>query len=305
MPSRRISTNTNTNTISRFEEGVETEVVSIGTLQRSDDASEADTCNRISNYCFVFISYLFIVFMFPFVICFCFKVVLQYQRVVIFRLGKVSGCKGPGLIFINPFITKLRLVDLRTTSYEIRDKTIMTLSAITVTVTAVVFYRILDSRKVVNSIKDIHDSVKLLAESSTEAVLRTKHVGDILEHGDQICEVIHHYIREQSADWGVFIERFEIKKLEVPDELQRALTAETMASCEMYAKLIQLDAEKKVYEFVNEAVNRLDKSPQAYHLLNLITLKDLMSSNMKPSLNFSLSPPNYQSWMQAQRSGTL
>lgn len=293
MPAR-VAQNTNTNTVSRFEEGVESEVVSIENAKYEKEST--DGCSQVCRVFVIILSTILLFLLFPFIFCFCIKVILHYQRIVIFRLGKLEGSKGPGLIFINPLITTYRLVDLRTTTYEIHDKDIMTLSAITVTVDAVLFYRILDSRKAVLSVDNVHLSVAELIETVVESVMRGKHLGDILERGDATCEVIHQLMREQSDNWGVFIERFEIKRLEVPDELQKALTAETLASCESYAKMVQLETERKTYAFVNESVKFIDKSPYAYHLLDLITLKDITSGNMKPSVNVSLFSPDLRNY---------
>merc|ERR1719370_999592 len=149
----------------------------------------------------------------PFSLCVCFKVVQEYERAVIFRIGRLlpGGAKGPGIFFVLPCIESYQKVDLRTITLGVPPQELLTKDSVTVSVDAVVYYRVSNAIVSVTNVKDTHHSTKLLAQTSLRNILGTKNLHEILSDRDSISGSMQVALDEATGPWGIKVERVEIK----------------------------------------------------------------------------------------------
>merc|ERR1711872_27871 len=160
-----------------------------------------------------FFSYLFVFLTFPISIWFCVKVVQEYERAVIFRLGRLTagGAKGPGLFFIVPCIDTYRCVDLRTGAFDVPPQEILTRDSVTVTVDAVVYYQVSNPLAAICNNDDFNRSTRLLAATTLRNVLGTRNLSEILSERESIGQSMHNSLEEATNPWGIHVDRVEIK----------------------------------------------------------------------------------------------
>lgn len=220
------------------------------------------------------ISILLVLVTLPFSLCYCVKVVQEYERAVIFRLGRLKkgGASGPGLFFILPCIDNYRCVDLRTVSYEVPPQEMLSRDSVTVSVDAVCFYKISNPLAAVCNVGNYTHSTNLLVATSLRNVLGTKTLAEILSERETICHVMEHILDEATRPWGVKVERVEIKDVRVPVQLQRAMAAEAEAAREARAKVVAAEGEQKASTHLKEAALVLEESKSALQLRYLQTL---------------------------------
>ncbi|XP_022251513.1 band 7 protein AGAP004871-like isoform X2 [Limulus polyphemus] len=223
------------------------------------------------------VSILLIIVTFPFSFLFCIKVVQEYERAVIFRLGRLlrGGAKGPGIFFIIPCIDTYCKVDLRTVSFDVPPQEILSKDSVTVAVDAVVYYRISNATISVTNVEDYGRSTRLLAATTLRNVLGTKNLSDILSERESISHVMQTSLDEGTDPWGVKVERVEMKDVRLPVQLQRAMAAEAEASREARAKLIAAEGEQKASRALREASEVIADSPAALQLRYLQTLNSI------------------------------
>ncbi|XP_076359973.1 band 7 protein AGAP004871-like [Tachypleus tridentatus] len=228
-------------------------------------------------YIVIAISLLLILCTFPFSLAFCIKVVQEYERSVIFRLGRLlrGGAKGPGLFFIIPCIDTYHKVDLRTVSFDVPPQEVLSKDSVTVTVDAVVYYRIRNATIAVTNIEDYGRSTRLLAATTLRNVLGIKYLSEILSERESISHVMQESLDEGTDPLGVKVERVEMKDVRLPVQLQRAMAAEAEASREARAKLIAAEGEQKASRALREASEVISDSPAALQLRYLQTLNSI------------------------------
>ncbi|XP_013782355.2 band 7 protein AGAP004871-like isoform X2 [Limulus polyphemus] len=225
-------------------------------------------------YILTAISILLIVATFPFSFIFCVKVVQEYERAVIFRLGRLvrGGAKGPGIFFIIPCIDTYCKVDLRTVSFDVPPQEILSKDSVTVAVDAVVYYRISNATIAVSNVEDYGHSTRLLAATTLRNVLGTKNLSEILSERESISHVMQANLDEATDPWGVKVERVEIKDVRLPVQLQRAMATEAEAAREARAKVIAAEGEQRASRALREASEVIADSPSALQLRYLQTL---------------------------------
>ncbi|CAF0771074.1 unnamed protein product [Didymodactylos carnosus] len=233
-----------------------------------------------SGYCFhvlIILSYVLVVITFPLSLCFCMKVVQEYERAVIFRLGRIlaNGARGPGLFFILPCIDTYSKVDLRTVTFDVPPQEILTKDSVTVAVDAVVYFRIFNAVISITNVEDAAKSTKLLAATTLRNVLGTKTLQEILAERDKIDTVIQTSLDEATDPWGVKVERVEVKDVRLPVALQKAMAAEAEASRDARAKIIAAEGEMKASRGLKEAGDIINESPIAMQLRYLQTLTQI------------------------------
>ncbi|CAL1278319.1 unnamed protein product [Larinioides sclopetarius] len=234
-------------------------------------------------------SYLIIIITFPVSLLFCVKVVQEYERAVIFRLGRLmkGGAKGPGIFFIIPCIDTYCKVDLRTVSFDVPPQEtkrsrksremawILSKDSVTVAVDAVVYYRISNATIAVSNVEDYGHSTRLLAATTLRNVLGTKNLSEILSERESISHVMQSSLDEATDPWGVKVERVEIKDVRLPVQLQRAMAAEAEAAREARAKVIAAEGEQRASRALKEAAEVIADSPSALQLRYLQTLNSI------------------------------
>ncbi|RWS01471.1 band 7 protein-like isoform X2 [Dinothrombium tinctorium] len=201
-------------------------------------------------------------------------VVQEYERAVIFRLGRLvrGGAAGPGIFFIIPCIDTYSKVDLRTVSFDVPPQEILSRDSVTVAVDAVVYFRISNATVAVSNVEDYARSTRLLAATTLRNVLGTKNLSEILSERESISHVMQSNLDEATDPWGVKVERVEIKDVRLPVQLQRAMAAEAEATREARAKVIAAEGEKSASRALKEAADVIADSSSALQLRYLQTL---------------------------------
>merc|ERR1712001_262248 len=237
----------------------------------SDDESAGGKC--VAGLIWV-ISIILICCTFPFSLCVCVRMVQEYERAVIFRLGRVKkgGAVGPGLFFIVPCMDQITVTDLRTISFDVPPQEILTKDSVTVAVDAVVYYKIVNPMSAVCAVQDYAKSTKLLASTTLRTLLGTRNLAEILSDREHIAREILQHLDSATDPWGIQVERVEVKDVRLPQQLQRAMAAEAEASREARAKVIAAEGEQKASKALKEASDIISESPAALQLRYLQTL---------------------------------
>jgi len=240
----------------------------------SNESSGAGKCIEGFIWC---ISMLLICCTFPFSLCVCMKQVQEYERAVIFRLGraKKGGAQGPGLFFIIPCMDNISVVDLRTITFDVPPQEILSKDSVTVAVDAVVYYKIRDPMAAVCNVQDAAKSTRLLASTTLRNILGTKTLAEILSDREVIGESLLTQLDTATDPWGIEVERVEIKDVRLPQQLQRAMAAEAEAARDARAKVIAAEGEQKASRSLKEASDILSDSPAALQLRYLQTLTNI------------------------------
>lgn len=238
---------------------------------------EDDGCGSCVSMLLTGLSMLLICLTFPFSLCVTVKMVQEYERAVIFRLGRVrrGGAVGPGLFFIIPCIDTIQVVDLRTISFDVPPQEILTKDSVTVAVDAVVYYKISNPMAAVCNVANFAQSTRLLASTTLRNILGTKTLQEILSDRDSTALVILAQLDQATDPWGIRVERVEVKDVRLPQNLQRAMAAEAEASREARAKVIAAEGEQKASRALKEASDIISQSSSALQLRYLQTLTQI------------------------------
>ncbi|XP_015603721.1 band 7 protein AGAP004871 isoform X3 [Cephus cinctus] len=240
------------------------------------DGSQIDAMTRFIEVLAILGSFLLLLITLPFSLCFAFKVVQEYERAVVFRMGRLRGePQGPGTFFILPCVDNCVLVDLRTVSFDVPPQEILTKDSVTVSVDAVVYYRIKEPLNAVVKIANYSHSTRLLAASTLRTVLGTRSLAEILSERETISHTMQASLDEATDPWGVKVERVEIKDVRLPVQLQRAMAAEAEAAREARAKVIAAEGEMRASQALKEASDVISRSPAALQLRYLQTLNSI------------------------------
>jgi len=246
------------------------------------DESEAEPEDPgIAAFFLTALSVLLIVITIPFSLCFVIKVVTEYERAVIFRLGRLrkGGSKGPGIFTVIPCIDTYKCVDLRTVSFDVPPQEILSRDSVTVAVDAVVYFNVIDAEQALCSVDDFSHSTRLLAATTLRNVLGTKNLAEILSERETISHIMQTSLDEATDPWGVKVERVEIKDVRLPVQLQRAMAAEAEAAREARAKVIAAEGEQKASFALKEAAEVIQESPSALQLRYLQTLNSIAAEH--------------------------
>lgn len=228
-------------------------------------------------YLITFLSIVLVVVTIPFSLCFAVKVVQEYERVVIFRLGRLlsGGARGPGIFFIVPCVDSYQKVDMRTLTFDVPPQEILTKDSVTVHVDAIMYYKVYNAICAISNVDDYSQSTRLLAATTLRNVLGTKNLGDILSERESIANMMQATLDEATDPWGVKVERVEVKDVRLPQQLQRAMAAEAEAAREARAKVIAAEGEHKASRALAHAATVIAASPAALQLRYLQTLTSI------------------------------
>ncbi|KAI1298121.1 Mechanosensory protein 2 [Halotydeus destructor] len=224
-----------------------------------------------------FFSVLLIIITFPISLLYTIKVVQEYQRAVIFRLGRIrpGGARGPGIFFIIPCIDEYRKVDLRVVTFDVPSQEILSRDSVTVAVDAVVYYRISNAVAAITNVENYKTSTQLVAQTTLRNVLGTKNLSEVLSDRESISKAMQITLDETTDPWGIKVERVELKDVRLPVQMQRAMAAEAEASREARAKVIAAEGEQKASRALKEASDIIMDSPAALQLRYLQTLNTI------------------------------
>jgi regulator of protease activity HflC (stomatin/prohibitin superfamily) len=200
------------------------------------------------------------------------KILREYERGVIFRLGRLIGAKGPGLIFIIPGVDKLLRISLRTVALEIPPQDVITRDNVSIKVNAVAYFRVVDPNKAVVEVENYLYATSQLAQTTLRSVIGQFQLDELLSERDKINLELQDIMDRNTAPWGIKVSLVETKQVDLPPEMQRAIARQAEAEREKRAKVIHAEGEAQAAEKLAEAANIISKYPAAIHLRFLQTI---------------------------------
>jgi regulator of protease activity HflC (stomatin/prohibitin superfamily) len=203
------------------------------------------------------------------------KIVQEYERGVIFRLGRLSGAKGPGLFFIIPLVDRMVKVGLRVITLDIPAQEAITRDNVTVRVNAVAYFRVVDPSSAIVQVEDYQRATFQIAQTSLRSVLGQSDLDELLIHRDQINQKLQQIIDEQTEPWGIKVSIVEVKDVELPDTMKRAMARQAEAEREKRAKVIHAEGEYNAAQRLQDAAAVISKQPAALQLRYLQTLTEI------------------------------
>ncbi len=205
------------------------------------------------------------------------KVVTEYERGVIFRLGRLVGAKGPGLFLIVPFIDRMVKVDLRVVTMDVPSQEVITKDNVTVRVNAVVFFRVVDPESSVVKVLDHIRATSQISQTTLRNVLGQSELDELLAQREKLNQMLQKIIDEHTDPWGVKVSAVEIKDVELAEEMKRSMAAQAEAERLRRAKIINAEGELQASEKLTQAAHVIGSEPTAIQLRYLSTLADIAS----------------------------
>ncbi len=207
------------------------------------------------------------------------RIVREYERGVIFRLGRLVGAKGPGLFFIIPIVDTMVKVDLRTITLDVPPQEVITHDNVPANVNAVVYFRVMDSQAAVVEVVDFIEATRQISMTTLRSVLGRAELDEILGEREKLNRQLQEIIDEHTDPWGIKVITVEIKDVKIPQEMQRAIAAQAEAERARRSKIIHAQAELQAAEKLSQAADIMNRSPGALQLRYLETLSDISSEN--------------------------
>lgn len=205
------------------------------------------------------------------------KILAEYERGVVFRLGRLINVKGPGIIFLIPFVDRMVKVDLRTITMDVPVQEVMTKDNITVKVNAVCYFRVLDPNKAVTAVQNFIVATSQISQTSMRSVVGQVHLDDLLSERDQLNSKLQKIIDQQTDPWGIKVSIVELKDVQIPENMQRAMAQQAEAERERRAKIINAEGELQASQKLAEAAQVLSRDPGAMQLRYLQTAREMAS----------------------------
>jgi regulator of protease activity HflC (stomatin/prohibitin superfamily) len=206
-----------------------------------------------------------------------FRIVQQYEKGVVFRFGRVVGERDPGLRMVVPLIDRLYHADLQVVTLGLEPQQVITKDSVSLGIQVVVYYRVVDATMSIVEIEDAPSAIQQLGQAIMRRVMGQRTLEELLEHGEQVTTSIRNELEEAATDWGLRITRIELKDIDLPDGMRRAMAAKAEASREADAKVIGAEGEKSSAAILKEAADQL--SPTALRLRELQVMREIGSEN--------------------------
>jgi len=226
-----------------------------------------------SGICFVGLGALFVVY----ILWSGIKLIYQYERGVVFTLGKYGGVREPGLTLIVPIIQGMRKIDMRIKTADIPRQEVMTKDNIPMLVNAVVYFKVVDPEAVIIKIEDYVFAVRQFTQAALRDVIGNSEMDAVLTERENIAESIKKIVDSETSGWGVDVESIKIQEVELPAEMKRAMAKQAEAERERRAMIINSEGELTASDNLRKAAENLSKSPGALHLRTLQTIRDIAS----------------------------
>ncbi len=203
------------------------------------------------------------------------KILMEYERGVIFFLGKFQTVKGPGLIIVIPLVQKMLRVNLQTVTMEVPAQDVITRDNVSVKVTAVIFFRVVDPQRAILAVQDYLYSTSQIAQTTLRSVLGQSQLDELLSKREEINVVLQRIIDQQTEPWGVKVSAVEVKNVDLPQEMLRAIAKQAEAERERRAKVIHAEGEFQAAQKLFEAADIIGRNPIALQLRFLQTLVEV------------------------------
>ena len=207
------------------------------------------------------------------------RILREYERGVIFFLGRFQKVKGPGLIIVIPLIQKMVRVDLRVITFDIPTQDIISRDNVTVRVSAVLYFRVVDPERAIIQVEQFFEATSQLAQTTLRSVLGQHDLDEMLSQRDKLNAHIQNILDEQTASWGIKVTNVEIKHIDLNESMIRAIAKQAEAERERRAKVIHAEGELQASKKLFEAAEIMSKNPQTLQLRYLQTLNDISSEN--------------------------
>ncbi len=207
------------------------------------------------------------------------RILREYERGVIFRLGRLIAQKGPGLILLIPFIDQMVRIDLRTVTLNVPPQEIITKDNVTVRVNAVAYFRVIDPNKAITEVENFLLATSQISQTTLRSVLGKAELDALLAERERLNTDLQQIIDEQTEPWGVKVSTVEVKDVELPAEMQRAIARQAEAERERRAKVIAADGEFQASEKLSQAANIMSENPATLQLRYLQTLVEIGVNN--------------------------
>jgi regulator of protease activity HflC (stomatin/prohibitin superfamily) len=203
------------------------------------------------------------------------NILKEYERGVLFRLGRLAGVKGPGLVFIIPFIDRLRVVELRVVTLDVPTQEAITRDNVTVKVNAVVYFRVLDPAAAIVNVEDYKRATWNIAQTTLRNVLGQSDLDEVLAHRERINQKLQQIIDEATEPWGIKVGIVEVKDVELPESMKRSMARQAEAEREKRAKIIHASGEFEAAQQLQEAAHTIAQEPVTIQLRYLQTLTEI------------------------------
>ena len=207
------------------------------------------------------------------------RILREYERGVIFRLGKLLGAKGPGLIFLIPIVDRMVRMDLRVVTIDVPRQEVMTRDNVPVSVDAVLYFRVIDPQAAVVKVENFLKATSLIAQTTLRSVLGQAELDELLAHRDKINQTLQEIIDRQTDPWGIKVTAVEVKDVALPDTMKRAMAKQAEAERERRAKIVNAEGEFQAAEKMVQAAAIMSREPMALQLRFLQTMREISSEH--------------------------
>jgi regulator of protease activity HflC (stomatin/prohibitin superfamily) len=225
------------------------------------------------------IPYLVTVLIFVFILTQAIRILNEYERGVIFRLGRLIPSKGPGVIFLIPLVDKLQKLSLRLVTLDVPPQDVITRDNVSIKVNAVVYYRIMDPNRTVVEVADYGYATSQLAQTTLRSVCGQAELDELLSAREKISLRLQEILDKETDPWGIKVSKVELKHIDLPTEMQRAMAKQAEAERERRAKVIHAEGEYQASQKLSEAAVIISKDPTALQLRYLQTLAEIATEN--------------------------
>ncbi|MEZ0391478.1 MAG: slipin family protein [Pseudobdellovibrionaceae bacterium] len=205
------------------------------------------------------------------------KILSEWERGVVLRFGRSVGIRGPGLILLIPFVERIIKVDTRTITMDIPPQDVITKDNVSMKVNAVVYFKVIDPEQAITKVEDFLFATSQLAQTTLRSVLGQYQLDEVLSQRDRINHTLQDILDRQTEPWGIKVSMVEVKQIDLPKEMQRAMAREAEAERERRAKVISAEGELQRAQKLADASNALASSPSALQLAYLQTLNEISS----------------------------
>ncbi|PIK15468.1 slipin family protein [Halobacteriovorax sp. JY17] len=216
------------------------------------------------------------------------KILNEYERAVVFRLGRFSGVRGPGLIILLPGLEKMRRVDLRTVTMDIPSQDIISKDNVTLKVNGVVYFRVNNPEKAIIAVEDSLQATAQISQTTLRSVIGQFELDEILSQREEINQRLQTILDDQTEPWGIKVSAVEVKAIDLPIEMQRAMAKQAEAERDKRAKVISADGELQASKKLAEAAAILGSQKDAITLRYLDTMKEISTGDGKTTTFFPL-----------------
>ena len=203
------------------------------------------------------------------------RILREYERGVIFRLGKLLGAKGPGVIFLIPIVDRMVRLDLRVVTINVERQEMMTRDNVPVSVDAVVYFRVVDPQSAVVKVENFLKATSLIAQTTLRSVIGQAPLDDLLSQRESINQTLQDIIDKQTEPWGIKVTAVEVKDVVLPDTMKRAMARQAEAERERRAKVVNAEGEFQAAEKMVQAAEMMSKQPIALQLRFLQTMREI------------------------------